>query len=50
MAITIYHVPQDNAAFEQALESKEPKHVWHDVPANRYVIYTGEDIPVEATE
>ena len=50
MAITVFHVPQDQAALEQALASPEPKHVWHDVPANRYVVCTGEDLPVEAAE
>lgn len=48
MAITIFNIPQDQAELEQALESPEPKHVWHDVPANRYVVYTGEDIPSDA--
>lgn len=46
--ITIFNIPQDQAELEQALESPEPKHVWHDVPANRWLIATGEDMPQAA--
>ena len=48
--ITTYQLPEQQAELDIALADPQPKHVWHDVPANRYVVCTGEDIPVEATE
>lgn len=48
--ITTYQLPEQQAELDIALADPQPKHVWHDVTANRYVIYTGEDVPLEATE
>ena len=48
--ITTYQLPEQQAELDIALADPQPKHVWHDVPANRYVVCTGEDMPVEAAE
>ena len=45
MTITVYQLPQDQAKLNVEIKLPHPKHVWHDIPANRYVIYTDQDIP-----
>ena len=44
---TVYQLPADAEALAVALADPEPKHVWHDVPQGRVIIYTGADIPAE---
>lgn len=42
---TIFDIPAQQEELDAAIADPQPKHVWHDVPANRYVIYTDQDIP-----
>ena len=50
MAIVVYRLPKDQAKLNIEILLPHPKHIWHDAPANRYVIYTGEDIPAAIVE
>jgi hypothetical protein len=45
--ITTYQLPEQQAELDIAIADPQPKHVWHDVPANRWLIATGDDMPQE---
>lgn len=51
MEPVIYVMPEQQEALNQFKEGKVATvdyHEWHDVPNNRYLIYTGEDMPQAA--
>lgn len=52
MSVIIYQLPEQQSELSEALADPQSKHVWHDVPRNRWIISTGADVPVveEVTE
>jgi len=48
MSVITYQLPEQQAELDAALADPQDKHVWHDVPRNRWVISTGEDMPQAA--
>ena len=45
--IITYQLPEQQEELSDALADPQPKHVWHDVPSNRWTISTGDDMPQE---
>lgn len=42
--VYIKQVPEQQSEVDELLALPEPKQAWHDVPQNRWIIRTGDDI------